>query len=855
MLRADFEFGEGQRVGLAAFAHPPTDARSSCIVVVDASDDIPGLVRSCRPIGAPLVLVCRSDGLECWKQGSDAAQRQGAPIPEAQIPTFFKRHSDELAPGAVYRAKTWGRFDSQFQLRFVDVGLMPLVESEIGHRLEDLIVRNISLLKSQLGWEAVSEKQGGWLLKAVFWLVSAKILRDKEVPNFESIEIKDVESVFTAVAEHYAAPPIPVATRKQLRALEQVADDIDRFSNLRLATTESLAHVYENTLISKATRRALGTHSTPPYLVDYIVGRLRPWIEELPRNERNVFEPACGHAAFLVSAMRLLTELLPPEKATPSLRRQYLRRRIHGCDVDAFALEIARLSLTLTDIPNPDGWDLGTCDMFEGDVLRQQAETATILLANPPFENFRTQEKNWYNKKLVELRYINKTAEMLGRTLPHLSSDAVFGIVVPQGLLHHKNSTPLRELLVNQYELEEICLFPDKVFRFSDMESAILIGRRVARPSAKNLPYRRVREHDVELFCTRYGASSDRIIGQSRFVAPAWDMRIPDLEEVWLHCSKNKILGDIAEVGQGLAYKGESLPEDAQTYSERRFAGSVRGFVRFDRQIQIHELPREMWMNLDPRVIRRPLHGTARHIAQVLLNEARVSRGPWRLKALIDRDGHAVTGRFNVVRPRRENLPLEFLWALCNSPFTNAFAFTHSGNRDNDAGMMRGMPIPVISPDGVRLVVSAAERYLDYVASEHETLVSQIEPNRAKELMLRVDNAVLRLYSLPDELEWQLLDFFANWPRKGVPFSFHGYFPDGFEGPLSLQAYLEITDDWPQTNKRRGRLIRKKHESGITTTEEAELDRLQTLATYRRRLVAPLPLAEVEEVRNAMVGE
>ena len=30
----------------------------------------------------------------------------------------------------------------------------------------------------------------------------------------------------------------------------------------------------------------------------------------------------------------------------------------------AVALELARLSLTLTDIPNPDGWDLRVEDMF-----------------------------------------------------------------------------------------------------------------------------------------------------------------------------------------------------------------------------------------------------------------------------------------------------------------------------------------------------------------------------------------------------------------------------------------------------------------------------------------------------------
>jgi N-6 DNA Methylase len=84
---------------------------------------------------------------------------------------------------------------------------------------------------------------------------------------------------------------------------------------LVLTTTEALAYVYENTLISKETRSALGTHSTPSFLVDYVVGNLADWVNDIPADKRSVYEPACGHAAFLVSAMRLLAELLPPEKA------------------------------------------------------------------------------------------------------------------------------------------------------------------------------------------------------------------------------------------------------------------------------------------------------------------------------------------------------------------------------------------------------------------------------------------------------------------------------------------------------------------------------------------------------------
>ena len=90
---------------------------------------------------------------------------------------------------------------------------------------------------------------------------------------------------------------------------------LNRVGDLRDLTTESLADVNEEAPISAETRKVHGTHKTPGYLVDYIVWRLADWIAEIPINRLRIFEPACGHAPFLVSAMRLLRTLeikLPP---------------------------------------------------------------------------------------------------------------------------------------------------------------------------------------------------------------------------------------------------------------------------------------------------------------------------------------------------------------------------------------------------------------------------------------------------------------------------------------------------------------------------------------------------------------
>src|SRR5262249_32924949 len=149
---------------------------------------------------------------------------------------------------------------------------------------------------------------------------------------------------------------------------------------------------------------------------------------------------------------------------------QYLRQRLHGIDIDDFAIEIARLSLTLADVPNPDGWDVRQADMFVSDTLERLADRTMVFLANPPFENFSQVERTQYAHESITYAYLNKTTELLHRILPSLRPRAVFGIVIPQGLLQSKNTSSLRALIAREYEIAEICLFPDKIFTFSDME-------------------------------------------------------------------------------------------------------------------------------------------------------------------------------------------------------------------------------------------------------------------------------------------------------------------------------------------------------------------------------------------------
>jgi hypothetical protein len=168
-----------------------------------------------------------------------------------------------------------------------------------------------------------------------------------------------------------------------------------------------------------------------------------------------------------------------------------------------------------------------------------------------------------------------------------------------------------------------------------------------------------------------------------------------------------------------------------------------------------------------------------------------VSRSPWRLKAVIDRQGHAVTSRFLTVRPLSATITLEFFWALCNSPFANAYVYTHTGKRDVLTGIMRAMPVPSLIQDGVQRVVEAVHAYFDAVAPAARGALSlPFDADNARTLLQRVDAEVLRLYDLPPRLERQLLDRFSGHQRRGVPFAFERYFPEDFEPCFPLHVYL-----------------------------------------------------------------
>jgi hypothetical protein len=501
---------------------------------------------------------------------------------------------------------------------------------------------------------------------------------------------------------------------------------------------------------------------------------LTPWIDKMPLDSRHVFEPACGHSPFLVAAVRLLRQLAPSRWDDQS-RLDYLRKHIHGVEKDDFAREIGRLSLTLADVPNRNGWDVKQGDVFVGNEVSRRVKNAGIVLSNPPFEDFKDKDRKYYKKQPgLGITYVNKAAELFARIIADLPKNSVFGMVMPQSILTSKNSRYLRNRLTREFELREICLLPDRVFGKSKAESVVLLGRRLDPSPLHTVTYQRVRPWDLDLFKTRLEASSESIVPQSSFLlSKEVSFRLPDLQEVWDALKTHARLETLVDVQKGFEFKNEKELGKRNVVSDEPRSGWVKAYLKADDNYPIWRTPIAKWVDYSKRNLRR--EGAKPGQPQVLVNYAG-SQWPWCRKATIDGDGVPVSSRFLAFRPKDlKALPLRVLWAVMNSPIANAYAHSVSTKWQTLPKEWRSFRMPRLDADSIAEITTAAEAYRAAAESYANGFFSTMSKAQVRDLLMKMDAAVLRAYGLPPSLEQQLLAIFNDIDRPGVGCHFTSY--------------------------------------------------------------------------------
>jgi adenine-specific DNA-methyltransferase len=165
-----------------------------------------------------------------------------------------------------------------------------------------------------------------------------------------------------------------------------LAQHLAHYSICSLAELESCLEL----LIPADDRKVNGTFFTPTYIVDSVLKRLRPGIDD------TVLDPSCGSGAFLLGTVRYMIERyeLPV--------RQIVREKIFGADILPYNIRRAKILLALfalqcDEILEEQDFRFVCTDSLQADwnatLFSSNAESNSplkfdVILGNPPYVKF-----------------------------------------------------------------------------------------------------------------------------------------------------------------------------------------------------------------------------------------------------------------------------------------------------------------------------------------------------------------------------------------------------------------------------------------------------------------------------------
>ncbi len=763
---------EAQQVELAVFTQTPPSYRSAAFGAAHSSGAKPEeIIRRYRALGAPLFFVIGEDEVSVWQVYASGAPRELERSKVSDLSALFEKQKELWSPEAIHRAKSIGRIDPSYQLDFVDAGLMPSIEGEIHEKLDRLLKDVLSNAKIENDDDRVRQ-----LFQGVFRLLAAKILIDRNHESTHSWNSGDVTSVLNGIGEYYGLANQFLLDPEVLDDLKFAWNVLSQGVNVANISADDLAFVYENTLVTKETRKAYGTHSTPRHVAEYVVQRLGLW--QYKENPPSVFEPFCGAGVFLVSALRHMREFLPTSWSDRQ-RHDFLVKKIRGAEIDAFACEVATLSLILADYPNKNGWKIENSDLFSNDALEKSLRGADIILCNPPYEVFDEQEREKY--PYISSQSGSKAIAVLSAAIE--SEPDALGFVLPRTFLMDQAYRRLRKMIEQRYREVELVSLPDGVFSVSQIETALLI----ARDPTKNAELRHivsseVVDKDKKKFAFTGIPSFTRQEDRYHDEEATGRLWIPPLGPIWRRLSHLPTLGDYFSGHWGIRWKNGG---QASAIADGDDQNSQLGLLRAHDHRQFCT-GKPIWLDTTPEKL---YAGGKLDWPQpkILCNAARMSRGYWRLAAAVDDTGLVASQQFIGLWPKAGANPQDLYAAaaVLNSPVANAFMTDHSTEKRFRIRTLEALPFPEELPEKLGQL---AQRYCASV----KTINFQAEQDgRSSHLLDQMDELILEAYDLPPRMVRSLLSAFGNQPRPVL----HNWDPWGVSTDDPAMTLKEIRNN------------------------------------------------------------
>jgi hypothetical protein len=792
LLQLDYTFDDVSSVSnrdlhvqVATFAQWPPSYRNACIGVLTANGNAGREhVSAYRSLGAPMFFEVFQDRIDRYKiVASDHAVFLES-ISASHITRAFELNRLNWTPDAIFRAKAIAPLKGAVQLDFVDVGLLPALKGMI-HRKLDRLLKDVlfeAVTAYKINTYGTSPDEAS-VFRLVFRCLAAKIFKDKG--HSGNWAAHDAETIINEIQRFYGLDGLDFGHILEDSSTQQfVWDKFRNAFNFQNISVDDLAFIYENTLIRKESRKQFGIHSTPPVIAELMVDRLP--FESLPEQGRHVLEPCAGHGVFLVAALRRLRELLPTSW-TNQEKHAYLKERLTAIEMDAFAAEVCRLSLTLADYPNPNGWEILSEDIFSTDVLELQLKREKIVLCNPPFENFTPAERNRYGQLVQN---VHKPYEVLRKVLTH--PPAMFGFVLPKSAMVGSRYRDLQEHIARSYENIETISLPDRVFAFSDQETVLLLASGRNDSTQANVLTRTlwVRDDDRQslLDIGRLQGEVSRVVSRSAADRPIrlWN---PPLSELWGYLEGYPELKDVAQIHRGIEWN-ISLKENREllisTHSE---PGYRKGLDTAQEKIEPYFVKGIVYLNIDEQYRRTTAHHFLWDKPKVIANSRRISRSPWRIVGYPDSEELVCYKNFFGIWPRTE-VNIEVLSAIINSPLVNAALFSKGYGRDNPVDVLEQIAVPFAVNIDSEKVTELVQQYgalrLQWNQAFHQEAIIQ----KFVMVLRKIDALILKAYDLPPKLEHRLLEFFRGYNRP-LPFKFPDYYPADFKPYLPFYKFIE----------------------------------------------------------------
>ena len=766
---------ENRNVDLAAFTHVPESYRSAAFGVITGELNETAIVER-RALGAPILFAIDDSQVGVWRVGALDAPRLLERVSLEALPDLFERNRLTWRPQAVHRAKSLYQSQPEYQLDFVDLGLIPAIEREVEEKLDRLLQQVIGALLEDLDdeWEECA-------FRTTFRLLAAKILLDRGHPDALSWENAAVDTVLAGIEDYYNLGQFtPAVTadvpQGSIAAAWKMLREAISFRNI---SSDSLAFVYENTLVTADTRKRFGTHSTPRQVAEYVLGRLDLGRFDLEALE--VFEPFTGAGTFLVATLRHVRDLLP-DRLNAEQRHAFLVSRIKGAEIDSFACEVAALSLILADYPNANGWEIRSNDLFRDAELARAVTGAKVILCNPPWEDFNNAERAEYQE--MTAKSVSKPMAVLQTALE--ARPEALGFVLPQGFLKQSRYAVLRQQVADNYGKVELTSLPDRVFQRAGFEASVLVASEL-RSGSETGPTRLrstvVEDRGRAAFLTTGNVSTEN--RRNRDVTGG-DLWIGVLDELWEFLHDHPRLGGVADV-----YRGLQWLKQQEGYSTAAKEGFKPGVFAPRRSLLQFEITNSTYLDMNPESVLLPGPLTRRwDKPKVLANVARLSRGPWRMAAGYDSTGLVASQGFFGIWSRDPNMPLEAIEGILNGPVGNAFLTEHGSNQHFTNRLVKQLPLP--KRGSLEHVVRAVRSYREARRSSHGFGLDPAGSDERKNMALvEVDAEVLKAYDLPPRLERQLLEFFRGQEHmRRVGHGFGGWLPEDFTAYMRLHEYL-----------------------------------------------------------------